>query len=153
MNKIPTLEILIGISGSGKSTYTKHKINYAVVSTDKIREELFGDPSIQDNPRKVFRIAYNRVLYNIENGKNTIFDTTNLKPRDRRRLVYYLKGNNLNFTINYTIFKRPLELCIKRAAARKINPISEDIVRKQYGKLTMPDKDELSYVDKIKEIK
>ena len=51
---IPKLEILIGIPGSGKSTYAKEEhesnSNSVYLSSDKIREELYGNESVQGNP-------------------------------------------------------------------------------------------------------
>ena len=53
-NEVPKLEILIGLPGSGKSTYCKEKrelnSNSVYLSSDKIREELYGNESIQGNP-------------------------------------------------------------------------------------------------------
>ena len=53
--KIPTLTLLIGLPGSGKTTYAKNYaqkyINDVVhLSSDKIRQELYGDETIQGNP-------------------------------------------------------------------------------------------------------
>lgn len=55
MNK-PRLFFLVGLSGSGKSTFSKSIIELVkpieVFSSDKIREELYGDESIQGKPQK-----------------------------------------------------------------------------------------------------
>ena len=49
MNK-PTFTMMVGLPGSGKSTYAKElaeRTNAKICSSDAIREELTGDISIQ----------------------------------------------------------------------------------------------------------
>ena len=73
----PTLYVMCGISGSGKSTYAKTlKMsipNTEIVSTDEIREELFGSASVQKEPKKVFQIAYDWTRRLLEQRKNVVF--------------------------------------------------------------------------------
>ena len=78
---MPFLFFLVGISGSGKSTIAQEyaeKFNAEVFSSDKIRFELYGDESIQDNPQKVFQILHKRIKTALKQGKNAIYDATNL---------------------------------------------------------------------------
>ena len=54
---MPTLTLMIGCPGSGKSTIAKkmaQNTGAVIVSTDAIRGELFGDENCQMNPRLVF---------------------------------------------------------------------------------------------------
>lgn len=92
-------QMLVGISGSGKTTYAHYMKNtflepVEIVSSDSIREELYGDESIQGNPNKVFRIMLARTKRYLGEGKSVIYDATNLSDRRRINLLKELKGYN-----------------------------------------------------------
>lgn len=89
----PKLILPVGISGSGKSTWIKSQIdsNTVVVSPDDIRRELTGSVSDQTKNALVFEIAHKRVADALNAGKNVIFDATNIKSRDRKSLMNYMK--------------------------------------------------------------
>ena len=76
----PTLYLTVGISASGKSTFTKHildSIQAVEVNADNIRAEL-GDISDQSNNKKVFEILDERVNQYLAGGYNVIISNTNL---------------------------------------------------------------------------
>ena len=58
----PKLYVMCGISGSGKSTWARGYVEEdpwaVIVSTDSIRECLFGDCRVQKDGDKVFHNAY-----------------------------------------------------------------------------------------------
>ena len=89
----PKLILPVGISGSGKSTWIKSQTdsNTVVVSPDDIRRELTGNISDQTKNGEVFQIAHKRVADALNAGKNVIFDATNIKSRDRKSLMNYMK--------------------------------------------------------------
>lgn len=77
----PKMILMCGLSGSGKSTISKElalKYNAVILSTDAIREEIYGNPECQDNPEKIFGILRNRIRRNLKNDRNIIVDATNL---------------------------------------------------------------------------
>jgi predicted kinase len=88
----PKLIILVGISGSGKSTWLKSidLTDYVVISPDDIRRELTGDVSNQTKNREVFLLVNMRIVSAINDGINVIFDATNVKSIDRKSLLSYL---------------------------------------------------------------
>lgn len=87
------LYVCIGISGSGKSTWAaKCSTQCRVVSTDKIREFMFGDESVQSHPEDVFDEAYREIFKYLLEGKNVIFDATNLRRVYRRKLFEMFGG-------------------------------------------------------------
>ena len=81
-----TLYTMIGLPGSGKSTFAANHPECVVVSTDAIRGELFGDESEQKNGNLVFKIAYARLAKAVEAGQDAIFDATNLHRKYRKTL-------------------------------------------------------------------
>ena len=61
--KYPKVFCLIGISGSGKSTFVQNMFNgfeYEYINADRIRKELTGDESNQDKNSEVFKIVFNK---------------------------------------------------------------------------------------------
>lgn len=92
-SKKPKLILPVGISGSGKSTWIKSQqdSNTIVISPDEIRKELTGNISDQSKNAQVFEIADKRVADALNAGKNVIFDATNIKSRDRKSLMEYMK--------------------------------------------------------------
>ena len=60
------LYIMVGLPGSGKSTYSKKlskEINAEIVSSDDIRIELFGIDKKVPNSKKVFKEMRKRIYY------------------------------------------------------------------------------------------
>lgn len=77
--------ILIGLPASGKSTYAE-KIkndNTVVLSSDSIRKEIYGNESIQGNPKEIFDTLYSRMRSALSENKDVIVDATNINIRDR----------------------------------------------------------------------
>ena len=71
----PILWVMVGLSGSGKSTIAK-KIaddnhNSVIVSSDNIREELTGDYEDQKHNEEVFKVFHDRIRKNLENKFQT----------------------------------------------------------------------------------
>ena len=85
------LIIIVGLPGSGKSTYAKSimdpegRIQYC--SSDKVREDLYGDESIQGDSNKVFRVLHNNVKNFLDRGYDVIYDATNVTRKSRRTII------------------------------------------------------------------
>lgn len=82
-------EMLVGVPGCGKSTYAKkmEALGYVWISSDKIREELYGSEEIQGNPKDVFAKMYERTFEALNEGKEVVYDATNIKRKDRMSLL------------------------------------------------------------------
>jgi len=78
-----THHILIGIPGSGKTTLAlalqRHLPNSEVISTDAIRQDLYGDPAIQGNWSDIFTQVQRQFDQWMTQGKTIIYDATNVK--------------------------------------------------------------------------
>ncbi len=75
----------VGLPGSGKSTFVKQLAkseNAIILSSDAIRQELFGDATKQKS-RVVFRTLYERLNDLVAKGYSVIVDATNIE-RERR---------------------------------------------------------------------
>ena len=123
--------MLVGIPCSGKSSFVK-KQNGIWISSDKIREELYGDESIQENPEKVFRVMWKRLCEAIEQDEEQVFyDATNVVCKRRIAFCEQLRkkyGDKIKLVA--CVFNTPIEECIRRAKERKERPLSEYVIWK-----------------------
>ena len=138
MNK-PTLYIMCGLSGSGKSTIATQIANEnpstVIVSSDAIREELTGNYEDQEHNEKVFKIFHDRIRKNLENKKNVIADATNLTMKSRRAIM--MKVNGLNVRKVCVIIPKPFEQC-KEDNLHREHPVPEFVLDKQIRKFQIP---------------
>lgn len=123
--------MLVGLPCSGKSSWAK-KQNEVWISSDRIREELYGNESIQENPEKVFQVMWKRLCEAIERKEwMVIYDATNVVCKRRIAFCEQLRkkyGDEIEL-IAY-VFNTPIEECILRAKERKERPLSESVIWK-----------------------
>ena len=82
----PMFMMMVGLPYSGKSCYAeklKEEFNAVVHSSDAIREEILGDVQDQNNNGKVFDVLHRRVIEDLSNGRNVIYDATNINYKRR----------------------------------------------------------------------
>lgn len=142
MNR-PSLILLVGIPGSGKSTYAKSYIpdcpkQVIHLSSDSIRAELYGDESIQGNPADVFSLMQKRAVEALNNGNDVIYDATNITRKDRGGII----GICPKFAkIECHIIWAPIEECIKRDASRD-RTVGKAVIDRMLKKFQAPYYDE-----------
>ena len=128
MNK-PTLWVMVGLSGSGKSSVAKeiaeNNTNTIIVSLDNIGEELTGDYGNQENNEKVFKVFRKRIREALENNMNVVADATNITMRSRRAIIENIKGIECR-KIVYLIPK-PFEQC-KIDNLNRQHPVPEEVI-------------------------
>lgn len=107
------LIILAGIPGCGKSTYAA-ALNGTVVSSDAIRQSLFGSLD-QNHNQRVFNVFNTQVRTSLRARKNVIADATNLDQLSRKKLVRIAKDEGAQ--AHLVIFKN-IDQAIKRNANR-----------------------------------
>ena len=115
----PVLRLLCGVPGSGKSTFAKEQMKYlsnAVhLSSDSIREELYGDESIQGNPAEVFDLMQKRAVEALNEGKDVLYDATNITRKDRASIISICPKHA---RIECYVIWAPIEECMKRDSER-----------------------------------
>ena len=136
------LFVMIGISGSGKSTRAKEikdnlPNNVSINSSDSIRKELYGDENCQKDHEKVFGIMKERTFRNLKEGKHTIYDATNLNRKRRISLIREVKEKFPDIKIIGELMLLPPEVCIKRRSiSDRIVP--SNIIIKQLTQFQVP---------------
>ena len=115
----PKFIMLIGLPGSGKSTWAEKYItenaNTVLISSDNIRKQLFGDENSQEDNNRVFYEMEVRTLTHLNNGVNVIYDATNVVRKRRRTFLDKLP----TWVIKEAhVIWAPLEVCIERDTLR-----------------------------------
>lgn len=132
-----TFTMLIGPPASGKSTYAK-QTSAVIVSTDAIREELYGSEEVQDNPQKVFDIAFQRICSCLRAEQNCIFDATNMVRKYRVNFINRLRTAIKNpFNIKAIIFATPYEICLERNKARR-RQVPQEVIKRMIMNFNVP---------------
>jgi predicted kinase len=134
---LPILLLLIGIPGSGKSTWLKSfdQTNYIIINPDSIRKEITGDISDVSQDVKVWQIAKERTVNALENGKNVILDATNVDTSRRREFINDLPEVQIQaklFDADPEESKRRIRKDIELGIDRSNVP--EEIIDKMYDK-------------------
>lgn len=151
MNR-PSLILLVGIPGSGKTTYAQNYIKdnskpIVHLSSDGVREELYGDASIQGNPSEVFALMQKRAIDALNNGCDVLYDATNITRKDRACII----GVCPKFAkIECHIIWAPIDECIKRDAARE-RTVGKEVIDRMLKRFQAPYYDE--GIDEIKIIR
>lgn len=126
----PTLYVMIGPAGSGKSTFAvSGKLDGYIISTDEIRQRFYGDEASQENPAAVFAQAYKEVRACLNRGWDVIFDATNTTHQSRKELlkrVADIPHRNVAVYMNTA-----LEECKRRNAQRK-RQVPDGVIDRQY---------------------
>lgn len=138
--------MLCGISGSGKSTWAQHwatseprPSNVNIISSDAIREELYGDASIQRNHAKVFSLMLERTKRALDKKETVIYDATNLNEKRRIALLNELKGYNCPKAC--VVFITDPAVCADRQEYRE-RKVSNEVIWKQVKQFQPPHKNE-----------
>ena len=114
-----TFYLLIGIPGSGKSTYAKKlskETNAIIISSDDIRTRLFGSRQNISNDRVVFKTMRKEITENLNEGKNVICDATNVTISKRASFLNELI--NIDCKKIAIVINRDTKTCIEQNKLR-----------------------------------
>lgn len=133
----PNFFMLIGPAGCGKSTLAESfwsPDKYEIVSSDEIREELYGDAAIQRNPREVFEIMHSRTIKYLKEGTHVIYDATNLTYKNRKSILD--KVSSLAYCVAMVV-ATPLDTILEQNRSRE-RVVPEDVIMRQLRQFEMP---------------
>ncbi|NEC67190.1 polynucleotide kinase-phosphatase [Streptomyces sp. SID9727] len=112
-----SLVVLVGASGSGKSTFARrHFRPTEVISSDFCRGLVADDENDQSASKDAFDVLHYIAGKRLAAGRLTVVDATNVQPEARRQLVRVAREYDvLPIAI---VLDLPEEVCLARNAAR-----------------------------------
>ena len=108
------LFVMVGLPASGKSTYTKDlamRENAEIFSSDVYRAKFGYGEEDQTVNSKIFQYLHNDIKTALRNGKNCIYDATNLISKRRRTFLQEIK--NIPCEKICVLIARPLKDCLR----------------------------------------
>jgi protein phosphatase len=129
-----SLVVLVGISGSGKSTFARaHFKPTEVISSDFCRGLVADDENDQSATKAAFELLHYIVGKRLAGGRLTVVDATNVQPEARRTLVALAREHDvLPVAI---VLDLPEKLCAERNAGREDRDFGPHVLRRQHDQL------------------
>ncbi|MGX1812133.1 polynucleotide kinase-phosphatase [Nocardia sp. NPDC055321] len=130
-----SLVVLVGSTGSGKSTFArKHFPATAVISSDYCRGVVSDDENDQSATDDAFALLHHIAGVRLRRGLRTVIDATNVQPKARQALIELARAHDvLPVAI---VLDVPDAVCVARNAARAERAhLPEHVVHRQQREL------------------
>jgi protein phosphatase len=129
-----SLVVLIGVSGSGKSTFGRaHFRPTEVISSDFCRGLVADDENDQAATREAFELLHYIAGKRLQAGRLTVVDATNVQPDVRRQLIAVAREHDvLPVAI---VLDVPEGVCAARNADRPDRDFGAHVIRRQRDQL------------------
>jgi protein phosphatase len=125
-----SLVVLVGASGSGKSTFARtHFLPTEIVSSDACRGLVADDENDQSATKDAFELLHFIAGKRMEGGRLTVVDATSVKREDRAHLVALAR--RYHFLPVAIVFNLPERLCHDRNRDRPERDFGPHVVRNQ----------------------
>ncbi|MGK7379586.1 AAA family ATPase [Planococcus sp. 1R117A] len=141
---MPRLKMLIGLPGSGKSTYARRMVKtepgWVHLSSDQIAHGKFeiGQPI---HHREVFEEMYQQTVFSLKAGHDVIYDATNLASSKRRNFLNRIQ--KLGAQTEAVMFWTSYEILKQRNQKRTDRErVPEAILERYIRSFEFPRKDE-----------
>ncbi len=123
-----SLVLMIGASGSGKSTFAhQHFLETEVLSSDFFRGMVSNDESDQSATKDAFEILHYVLEKRLAAGRLTVIDATNVQKEARRPLIDLAK--KYHFFVAAIALNLPESLCHERNQQRPNRQFGPHVVR------------------------
>jgi len=129
-----SLVVLVGVTGSGKSTFARaHFKPTEVISSDFCRGLVADDENDQSATPAAFDVLRFIVGQRLKAGRLTVVDATNVQPEARRDLV--LLAREYDVLPVAIVLDLPERLCAERNAQRPDRDFGPHVIRRQRQQL------------------
>jgi predicted kinase len=142
--RLPRLYVLVGLPGSGKTTYARRRLPNAIrISLDDLRLMMSGrtyDERYEPAVAAAGNAALKAVLANAAAwGMDVVFDATNVSRAWRARSLEAAAGQSVVPVAVF--FPCPLEVALRRNRRRRY-PVPDDVIRRFHDNLEEPSREE-----------
>jgi predicted kinase len=126
----PSLVVLIGAAGAGKTTFAaRHFAVDEVLSSDRYRKLVSGDEANQAATRAAFLRLHRDLEIRLAEGRLTVVDATSVQSTARRVLLARAVAAGVPATA--IVLDLPAETVFARNAARPARTVDDAVVRRQ----------------------
>lgn len=144
------LFVLVGVPGSGKSTFIRDYVIYykenntkvAAISRDDIRFSLLKEgEEYFSHEKEVYKILWESINSALSEGKSVFVDQTSLTKTSRKWLLDHITGYDKVFAI---WIDEKLDTCLKRNEFRKGTKryVPRGVIHRMFDQFEMPSIDE-----------
>lgn len=128
------LVVLIGASGSGKSTFAaRHFRPTAVLSSDHYRAVVGDDPEAQHVTPAAFNALHHIAGLRLGLGRQAVIDATSVKAVDRASLLRLAQAHNVPAIA--IVFNLEEAIMVERNARRTDRRVAASVIRRQMTEL------------------
>lgn len=135
------LILLIGLPGSGKSTFAKQLLaedpQRQLISPDAIRSQIFGDEATQGSWLLIWREVQRQFQQAIVNSScaaaSTIYDATNAQRRQRTEVIALARATGFTHITGLWL-DTPIWLCLARNR-RRVRKVPESVILRMHRQL------------------
>ena len=115
------LVLLVGIAGSGKSTFaSRHFRPTQVLSSDALRGMIADDPTAQGATEDAFKLLHRVLEMRLRRGRLAVVDATNVEEWARRELIGFARRHRR--PVVAIALDLPFETLLERNALRRDGP-------------------------------
>lgn len=126
--------VLIGIAGSGKSTFAQaHFAPTEVLSSDSFRAMAADDEADQSASEDAFALLHAALDIRLKRGRLALVDATNVEEWGRRQLLDIADRRRRPAVA--IVLDIPLEVCLERLRGRGHRPVPPRAVQRQLREL------------------
>lgn len=130
----PSLVVLVGAAGAGKSTFAaRHFAPAEVLSSDRFRGLVSGDEANQAATKAAFAALDSVLERRLAAGRLTVIDATSIEPSARRSLL--ARATAASIPVTAIVLDLPPATVLARNAARPARVVDVAVVRRQLGRL------------------
>jgi protein phosphatase len=128
------LVVLVGTSGSGKSTFARrHFLPTEIISSDYCRGLVSDNENDQAATKAAFEVLHFIVGKRLEGGRLAVVDATNVRPEDRKSLVDLARRYHMLPVA--LVLDLPEAICQERNRARPDRDFGPHVIRAQRQQL------------------
>jgi protein phosphatase len=130
----PSLVLLVGASGSGKSSMaSRHFGRHEVISSDQCRAMICDDEADQSVTADTFELLRTILSMRLAHNRLSVIDATNVERNARLRSIEVARIYSM--PVIAIVFRVAPQVCIARNTGRVGRVVPESVIRQQWNNL------------------
>ena len=132
-----TVYVMIGLPASGKGHFANiiANENFAFIcEADAVRKELYGDASVQGDPKVVFDTLHAKMLYYLRDDLDVVFDATNISYKKRMEFLRQVPAGIMKVAV---MVYCPVGECMDNQRERE-RQVPHDVIVRMWKNFDVP---------------